>query len=170
MAIMGESEKKAELVGASAKLEAAEKMKAAGRIATNKETAEGQSYSQNMPAAGIFFVSFLYVIILMELSGINISSWHITGDRSIDSFLTGSRGHRFIGDKDIDKIILAFLRALVFFLATGIIPLLGKIVHQFFPKNTINPFVSCWAAVAISPLLYMTFISFILPLLEDIIR
>ncbi len=168
--MFGENDKKQELVGASAKIEAAERMKAAGRIAANKETAEGQSYSQNVPALVVYVLTALLVLILMNSSDFNLAGWHLTGDRSIDTFLTGSKIPRFLGDKSIDTIILVFLRALVFFLFAGIVPLLGKMISQSVPKDTINPFMACWAAVITLPFLYVTFVSFLAPLLEDMLR
>ncbi len=168
--MFGENDKKQELVGASAKIEAAERMKAAGRIAAHQETAEGQSYNQNVPALVVYVLAVLLVLMLMNSSDFNLSGWHLTGDRSIDSFLTGSTIPSFFGDKSIDTIILVFLRALVFSLFAGIVPLLGKMIAQLVPKDTINPFMACWAAVIAIPFLYVMFVSFLAPLFEDMLR
>ena len=145
-------EKKQEVpVGASAKIEAAERMKAKSRL-DMLATSEGQTASQTIPVTFVFALAVGFAMLAMDGSMINTAGWHPTGVGSVDQLLVGSAAQRFTGDAQIDKLIVAFIRGFALCLVTGIIPLFAAVVTRMGGKGKINPLVACWGMLIAVPM------------------
>ncbi|MDH3382277.1 MAG: hypothetical protein OEL54_06195 [Flavobacteriaceae bacterium] len=155
---------KEELVGASAKLAAAERMKTSTRMDSNPENAKGQSYSQTIPVVFIFVMSVVLTLLIMESSLISLSSWRPTGIHNLDMLLVGKNIHKFTGNGDLDRLIVAFIRGLVLFLMAAFIPFVSALMTRIGTKGKINPFVACWATIVGIPLVYLLMAEVFLPL------
>jgi len=148
-------------VGASAKMEAARKLKESGFFDRERRHGGGggsrnfsgeQSYpSQTIPITIVFVIA---VIIALVLSwGENpLAGLHITGIPSFDDFLTAST---FTGDADMNKVLTLMGRGGVFFILAGIAPAIAIVLERTVLHRKVSPLVLCWGAILFCAALYL---------------
>jgi len=159
-----------ELVGASAKLAAAQRMRNSSRMDMHNPDAKGQAHSQTIPVVITFVLCAVLTIILMEGSFINISSFHPTGINNLDSLLVGSQLHKFVSDSDVNRLIIIMIRSTFLFIMTGIIPLMGFIASGMFKMGKLNPFIASWTAIVALPVLIFLVKEMLFPMLEQLVN
>jgi len=155
------------LVGASAKLAAAERMRQQDRLKKevgDNSDAFGQCYSQTVPFTAGFIVAALIAIMNMGGGIIDLTGLSLTGSRSFDGFLFGTDVPYILGNNDVDQILVIFIRAFLYCLIAAVIPGIGYGLAQIGNKGQVSPYTACWGAMLLSPFVYWVLTSFIVPI------
>jgi formate/nitrite transporter FocA (FNT family) len=140
-------------------------MREHSRLEAHKENIEGQTQNLTMPLTYIFVGAVLTAFLVMDSSAVNIAGMRITGMNAVDNLLTGKKIHSFIGDADIDKLLVSFIRGFFFFAVTGALPGLAIYITRKRKRAKDKLFVMIWGALVGAPLAYIIFNDFIMPLL-----
>ena len=156
-------EKYQELVGASAKLAAAERMKNSKRMDSHDDS-KNQAFSQAIPATVVFVFCAALVVISSEGSFFNVGGWHPTGISNLDNLLVGSTPPHLVGDGDINRLLVILVRSFALFILSGIIPFMGLMATRMTGRGRLNPLVACWGAIIVLPLLSYVVQEVILPM------
>jgi hypothetical protein len=140
-------------IGASAKLEAAARMRRAAR-ADEGGVDFGQA-SQVIPVTIIFVFAVGLAMLAPEGFLSKVFGGGLTGIGALDQILTGAAAPKITGDADMNRLISIFVRGFVLFLTAGAPPFLSALVVRILGMSRVNPFVACWGALIALPLFYL---------------
>ncbi len=133
--------------------------------------------SQFVPMAVIFAFCVIFAFLVTEGSLINASGWSPTGLYRIDSWLTGRTLANITGtvtgSTEMDLLLTVFIRGIVLFLVTGILPLVALVGMHVIGKSKLSPVSAFWGATVLMALVFFLFgqdvIMALLKVIEDML-
>ena len=167
--MFGWEKKKAKFVGAQDKLALAKQIKEYSKANIQFRNNETQTASQMVPVSIIFSVAVLLALFITDGRGAALFGGHPTGIYKLDLLLVGPSIPNLIGDTDINRVVVIFIRGFVYFLLTGLAPFIAFLFISLIGKNRVNSFVACWLVICIISSFYMS-MNTLLPALKDIVE
>jgi hypothetical protein len=145
-------------VGASAKMEAARKLKESGFFDRERRGGGGarnfggeHSYpSQLIPVTIIFVIGVLIALFISWSDANPLAGLHITGIPLFDNFMTSSTPTAFTADPDVSKVLTLMLRGLAFFILAGIAPAIAFVLERTAFHKKVPPLLLCWGAILVT--------------------
>jgi len=167
--MFGWGKKDTKLVGAQDKLALARQIKKTSKANLQCSNNQTQTASQTIPISIIFSVAVLLALFMIDGGGTALFGGHPTGIYKLDVLLTGSSIPSLIGDADLNRVIVIFIRGFAYFLLTGLAPFIAFLLISLIGKNRLNPFVACWLVICVMSSFYMS-MNTLLPALKDIVE
>ncbi|MCK5555806.1 MAG: hypothetical protein KAI76_06185 [Alphaproteobacteria bacterium] len=165
--MFGWGKKDTKLVGAQDKLALARQIKESFKTNIQLRNNATQTTSQTVPVMVIFMIAVGLAFFMTDGGGSALFGGHPTGIYKLDLLLVGSSIPNLIGDADINRVVVIFIRGFVYFLLTGLAPFIAFLFINLIGKNRVNSFVACWLVICITSFLYMSMHD-LLPALRDI--
>ena len=153
--------KETKIIGAREKIELAKRIKKASKANVYFDNNEVKIVSQTVPVAVIFMVSVVLALFLTDKGGSAFFGGFSTGFYELDLLLVGPGIPSLIGDADINRVLVIFIRGFAYFLLTGLAPLIAFLFIKIIGKNRMNPIVACWLFISILSFLYTSRDSFL---------
>jgi hypothetical protein len=147
-----------EFIGASAKLDAAARMRQAARA--DEDTVHPGQASQMIPITIVFVFAAGLAMMMPEGFLSKFFGGAPTGIGILDQALTGAAAPKISGDADLGRLVSILVRGLVLFLAAGAAPFLASVTVRAVGKSRVNHFVACWGMLIALPLFYLLWGSF----------
>ncbi|MFH1157978.1 MAG: hypothetical protein V1721_03725 [Pseudomonadota bacterium] len=159
--------KEAKLVGAHDKLALAKQIKESSQANVLFRNSKTKTPSQTVPVVAAFSVAVGLALFLTDGSGPALFGGHPTGIYKLDILLAGPGIPNLIGDADLNRVAVIFIRGFTYFLLTGLAPFIAFLFIGLTGKNRVNPLVACWLVICILSFLYMSS-NTLLPALKDL--
>lgn len=141
-------------VGAKDKLAIAKQMREAGRYNINQQGSGSFKYpSQAAIVAVIYVLSTVLAMLLTDAKSNPFASLNLTGNHAIDQFIGGTDIHSFTGNADEDRLFTILGRGAVFFIISGLVPLISFALEKVFLYKRVQPLLICWGVIITALLL-----------------
>lgn len=155
--------------GASTKRETIRRLtRGGGQITIEADRRDGPKENLTMPVTLILSACVILSFMLTERLLMDPHTFRPTGEFALDQILVGPGIPALMGDADLDKMAIIFIRAMVIFIGTGIFPLLSYFYCKIADKMHTNLFIRFWGTtVSVFLVVYGTW-DFLVPFLGDL--
>ncbi len=167
--LFGLGKKKPTLIGANDKLELAKRIREASKANMQFKQGKTLTANQTVPIVVIFAVSVALAFFLTDKGGSMFFGGLSTGFYKLDLLLMGPGIPSLIGDVEMNRVLVIFIRGFAYFLLTGLAPFIAFLFINVTGKNSVNAMVACWLIICIMLFLY-TSKDFLLSVVKDIVK
>lgn len=170
--MFGRNKKPEAPTGAREKIEAARKLREAGRYNINMSSGgdDIRYPSQMIPVAVVYGLATILAMLLTDSASSPLSGLHLTGVSSIDHFVTSTDIATITGDRDEDRLFTVLGRGAAFFVLTGLVPGIAYVIERFFFYKRVMPLIICWGVIVAVMLSYLFIpLDQIIPFIRDMV-